>query len=135
MYITWDENLSVGIAELDSDHRDLLAILNDFFSSYYAGQGVVALDGILAKLIEHSKHHFDKEESLLEEHGYPSLSQHVNEHRKLIGQMERLEKSLRTETTPSLSNDTLKFLDGWLTDHIMGTDMGYKLHLTGLGER
>jgi len=141
MYVTWDESLSVGVAELDSDHKKLLAILDDFSTACYAGQGSQDLHDILARLIENAKHHFDKEEALMDRHGYPMLAEHKKEHLKLIEQMERLERSLRAEAADaaafplSVSNDTMKFLNNWLTDHIKADDLSYKPHLNSMGVR
>lgn len=132
MYITWEESLSVGVAELDLDHKKLLAIMDDFFSACYAGQGTESLDGILGRLIEYAEYHFDKEEALLEQHGYPGLDDQKNEHAKLIMQIERLEKSLRGEPASSVTNSTMKFLNNWLIDHIRNCDMRYKAYLNGL---
>ncbi|OHC75009.1 MAG: hypothetical protein A3G18_02255 [Rhodospirillales bacterium RIFCSPLOWO2_12_FULL_58_28] len=135
MYINWEENLSVGVAELDMDHKKLLAIMDDFFSACYAGQGTESPDKILDRLIEYTTYHFDKEEALLELHGYPGLDDQRKEHAKLVAQIERLANSLRGEAPSSVTNSTMKFLNNWLIDHIKNSDMRYTAYLNGMGVR
>jgi len=58
IYFRWNEKYSVGIAEIDAQHRHLVKMVNDLYEAMYAGQGREALGKILSGLIRYTQTHF-----------------------------------------------------------------------------
>ena len=71
--ITWDDSIITGIPTIDEDHKKLVDMLNDLFAACFAAQGPAVLGNILDQLLDYTKHHFEREEKMLEEANYERL--------------------------------------------------------------
>ncbi|MEO5353395.1 MAG: bacteriohemerythrin [Magnetococcus sp. XQGC-1] len=117
--IDWSDHLSVGVALVDEDHKELVGMVNELFSACFVGVGDDAVADILAKVIDYTQYHFTREEAFLREHASPDLPAHAEEHRQLTEQV----LAISRQGASALSEDVLVFLRDWLTHHILETDM------------
>ena len=60
--VEWNERLSVGVAEFDAAHRQLIAVIDKLFSAYRAGTLAGQVQPILGELITYADEHFEHEE-------------------------------------------------------------------------
>ena len=131
--ITWNEHLSVKVAELDQQHQKLIGIINDLTDAIKQGKGNAVVGEIVKALIDYAKIHFETEEKYFRQLGYPQASDHMKEHEEFVL------KVTGFETTPkgrfSLSVQVLQFLGDWLIKHIMGTDKAYSEFFNAKGLR
>ncbi|MBF0154173.1 MAG: hemerythrin family protein [Magnetococcales bacterium] len=116
--IEWSEELSVGVEAIDADHRKLVSLVNELFSAFFIGVGDEAVGAILTEVIDYTRHHFAREEALLNRLGSSDLAYHAEEHRQLTEQV----LAISCQGASALSEDVLLFLREWLAHHIMGTD-------------
>ena len=128
----WSDKFSVGINSIDTQHKQLIALINRLFDALSTGKGDKALAPILTELIVYTKTHFAYEERLFTQHGYPELHQHKAEHDKLAAQVLDIQKQMQ-EGKVGLSVSTMSFLKEWLSNHIVGTDKKYGPFLSGKG--
>ncbi|MBF0175402.1 MAG: hemerythrin family protein [Magnetococcales bacterium] len=119
MNIEWSDEMSVGVASIDADHKKLVGLVNDLFSAFFIGVGDDAVTTVLTEVIDYTQHHFAREEDFLRTHGSATLAFHAEEHRKLTEQV----LAISRQGASALSEDVLLFLRDWLTHHILGTDM------------
>jgi len=119
--IRWDANLSVGISQIDNEHRKLVDMVNSLHQGVNSGTGKEALGAILNTLISYTKTHFDAEERLMKQHAYPDYLQHKKEHTRLMLDVGEVVKLYQTGTA-TLPNNVLQFLVDWLTNHIKAED-------------
>lgn len=127
--LEWSDDLSVGIADIDKDHKKLLILLNQLFAAGLAGVGEEVLDNTLKELEEYTHYHFNREEELLARYEYPSLEPHKFQHQKLIKQLQEYSELARTQADSGLSADVMSFLRGWLINHIKEHDHQYASYL------
>jgi len=120
----WQENMSVGIREIDSHHKRIIALINKLEASLGKGEDQAITAEILTEVSNYTIYHFFAEESLMEKHGYPGYEQHKSEHLKLTGITFDFMGKLSGNKT-SLGQELLDFLINWLKDHILVTDMKY----------
>jgi hemerythrin len=120
--IEWNDTIAIGVPSIDEDHRRLVGLLNDLFAACFAAQGPAMIRKIMDELVDYTKYHFEREEKLLADVHYDNLDAHKAEHRTMVTQVEKYQKDLQKSATHDLSNDTLKFLSHWLTDHIQAED-------------
>ncbi len=121
--IEWDGSIAIGIASIDQDHKKLVDLLNELFAAGFAAMGPEMIDKILADLLDYTKYHFEREEALLAEVKYSKLDGHKAEHQNMIRRLQQIIREREQKgATHDLSNDTLKFLSHWLTDHIKAED-------------
>ena len=129
--LAWTEEMSVGIAVLDEEHRMLLGLIARIgeAASRKTPRGEIA--AIFDRLVEYTGKHFEHEEALFKKHGYPEAEAHAAEHRLLAGQVMDLNRD-REAVLPENVSD---FLVDWLKVHILGSDRKYSEFLRDKGLR
>lgn len=130
----WSDELSVGIQEIDEQHKVLLGLLNELHLAVFSQRGSVVCRGILDRLAEYTRVHFAVEESLMRILGYPDHEQHRHEHEMLTNQVVDLQHKLDTGQA-AISFELLHFLKLWLTKHINESDKRYGGHFLSRGIR
>ncbi len=133
-FFEWKQDYSVGIEDIDAQHKELVAILNELYDAMYAGQGREALGRVLNRLLGYARIHFAREEALMKDHGYPGYTEHKSKHEKMTRKVMELKKDFDAGVISSpvqISN----FLKNWLSRHIMGTDREYGPFLRSKGLR
>lgn len=122
----WKEEYSVGIEDIDRQHRVLLDYFTLFENSVESGGNWSGLHFILIQLRDFARIHFAVEETLMHLFGYPGAADHTGEHQEFFRKMKQLEQeSLHTDVTQG----TLEYLHHWLVAHILGADQGYAQHI------
>lgn len=131
-FLTWSDEYSVNIKEIDNQHRKLIEIINQLHEAMTEGKGGSVLDDTLQRLLDYTDYHFSAEERLMEAYNYPGYVHHKAEHAKLIRQVEEFQRRYRQNPT-GLAVQLLNFLKSWLTDHILKTDKQYSRYLNNQG--
>jgi hemerythrin len=89
-----------------------------------------AADAILGELVIQTRIHFAVEESLMRLLSFPETEAHVEEHRKLTEQLEKLRKRAQDfEVADGLTN----FIQTWLVDHVNHFDREFVGHFLAKG--
>ncbi len=127
--IEWSSELSVGIQDVDTEHQNLVRILNDLDEAMRAGKGSRIMEDILTRLLEYTVSHFESEERLMKESEYPKLQLHQSLHRQLVEKAVKLQKTFRNSGR-RITRETMDFLKYWLTNHIMVDDMAFGKYYT-----
>jgi hemerythrin len=122
--ITWTDRLSVNVAEIDQQHKKLLAMLSDLSDAVSSGKGYAALGGITNELVTYTATHFQTEEQYFARFGYPDADQHKREHAFFVKKVADFKREFANGKA-SLSTEVVFFLSDWLKQHIMGTDKKY----------
>jgi len=130
----WSNAYSVGISQIDTQHKGLIRLINDLHSAMAAGKGKHALGAILDELVRYTESHFAFEESVLRQRQYSNLAAHHTEHRKLTGQVIELRERFRASKL-TMSVEVMQFLKNWLADHIMVHDQAYARELKTVGAK
>jgi hemerythrin-like metal-binding protein len=117
---------------MDDQHGILMDTMNDLRLALVRGSGHQQINSQLEQLIEFTRKHFQSEEHLLEQHGFPGLPEHRAAHERLLGQVReavnRAEHSEDLEIQPLLG-----FLRTWYLDHIETVDRQYGPWLNARG--
>ncbi len=122
--IEWTPALSVGVAELDGQHKKLIDIINRFNDAMKTGKGSAALSGALKEVADYTIYHFGYEEKKLVEIGYAGLLKQKTEHKLFVDKLKNLQKDLDAKKV-MLSIEFMDFLKKWLTLHIAVNDKEY----------
>lgn len=133
-FITWTEQLSVGIESIDNQHKNLLAIINDLNDAMVANAADEIMQQIFERLTHYTVEHFAYEEELFDRYGYEGSPAHKAQHEALIGTVVVLKSKMESESN-RLGIEVMEFLKRWLTDHILKTDMDYAKELVGKGAK
>lgn len=119
--LVWGKILSVGVDEIDDDHRKLIQLFNILNHAVTAGEPPDYLVATLEELVNCTVWHFSHEERLMLKYGYPEIDEHKAEHRELIESARELQQQILLSDKP-VAEEHIEFLERWLTEHILTAD-------------
>lgn len=128
----WDDSLSIGVPEVDAQHRRLIAMLGEVEDAVRDKRGAQIAADALKRLCDYVVEHFAAEEALMDPDTYPDYDRHMSAH------MDGTDKALEflqavNEDKPVDMEAFLAFLAQWVREHIMGMDQGLGRHLRASG--
>lgn len=127
--LTWEEKYSVGIDEIDKQHKHLIELINQLYDAMRTGHGKEKLQSVLSELIEYTDYHFKTEEKLFDTYHYAQNKEHRVHHDSLRSQVMEFNQKFH-DGRSTLSLELLSFLKDWIKNHILNEDMQYKEFLT-----
>lgn len=130
--ITWNETLSVGVGQFDREHMKMIDMINMLHAAMKEGKGKEILARILDDLSNYTRTHFETEEKVLKQNGYPDFENHKKQHDKLVLEVAKIVKNYHNDNKP-LPAHIMQFLVDWLTTHITGEDKKYGPFLNSKG--
>lgn len=122
--IIWGPKLATGIEEIDTQHKELIRMINELHKAMKQKAGIQRSGAILDGLAKYTVYHFAHEEKLFKQYNYPEYEEHKKIHEKLVATVLAFQKDFNSGKA-SLSVDLMDFLTKWLKDHIMKSDMKY----------
>lgn len=122
--ITWDQSYSVGVAELDGHHKQLIWMLNELHFAMTSDRGQDIIRDIVVEMLAYARMHFSIEEGYMRKSQYLGHLQHLTEHKNFELKAQELAQRCR-EGEFVLSLEVVRFLSDWLKAHILDTDMKY----------
>lgn len=137
LFVEWTDDLSVGIQEIDDQHKVLIDLINRLFDEtirHQEGSDTTVIDEILYKLVEYTVIHFTVEESLFRIFQYPETETHSRHHSELKAQVVELQRKVK-QREAQVNTELLLFLKGWLTNHIQREDKLYAPFLLKQGAK
>lgn len=127
--IEWNENYSVGVVELDEQHKKLFKVINTMFEADDLSVNSKTITDLLTDVVEYAFVHFETEERYMSESEYPDLASHIRAHdifRKKVDEL-RTAQMAKNKNMPS---DMIRFLYEWLVNHIMFCDKKYMPYIS-----
>jgi len=124
--LTFDDAFLTGVTEIDSQHRNLIDLVNEAGNNLTAHSSPKQLKLIAQELLSYAIYHFQTEERLMEEYGYKeqdttNAEAHIRSHREFSAQVVTLQEALQNREFVD-TDDLLDFLVRWVTGHILETD-------------
>lgn len=123
--LTWSQENSVGVAELDNQHQKMFSIINNLSDLMSKSKVQGEIDSVLDELIKYADYHFQTEENYFEKYNYENKQEHIllhNEYKEKIPQLIIMSK---TEGGMIASFAILDFLEDWWIKHINFEDKKY----------
>jgi hemerythrin len=123
MKFVWTEDLSVGIGEIDAQHREFIRLMSDLpdelSESYDAKK---AIERIIS-LEEYAGRHFGTEEMFMSVYGYPPAGAHKVLHDKFRSEIKLMRERAEHEEKPAKILELNHTIYNWFVEHIKVTDM------------
>lgn len=130
--LPWSDAYSVGVEEIDEQHKGLVRLLNSLHQAIHERHGTEVSRRILNELTEYTRVHFAVEESLMRISGYPDFENHKKIHGVLIQQVQEMQARIDAGTA-KVSFELLHFLKHWLAHHIVESDKAFGRHFAQFG--
>jgi hemerythrin-like metal-binding protein len=126
--IRWSNELELGIAKIDNQHKQLINIINELSIVVEYNQSNSSLIPILERLAAYAHTHFKEEEDIFEKYDYIDRLEHEAEHAVFIDKIKYIRKMSDLMDSP-MSANVKDFLLSWLWSHIKTRDLEYKLFI------
>ena len=121
----WTEQYSVGDPLMDAYHHIFFKTIHDL-ARELADLPSQAVEERIAFLVNYASMHFDSEEQLMQEIGFPELETHKELHKVFREQIAALQNRYLATPSAPIAEELLEFCQIWLSQHILGEDMKYK---------
>jgi hemerythrin len=124
--IAWSDYLSVGVPEMDDEHRQFISRVNDLNKAIIESEDKSTVERLMDLMLMEASHHFWHEQELLARWKYPETAAHIAKHAELTAQFERLMKEFAQTDVNfvwALKGLQLKQL---LVEHLLKEDMKYR---------
>jgi hemerythrin-like metal-binding protein len=126
--MTWTEAMSVGVPELDADHRVLIKVINELALNSANQDRDSVLRQCLYALLRYAEFHFGREEKVMEACGFPGIDHHKDEHVAFTDHIQSLARKIDEGEVAAgdvVDQDLLDYLKNWLFHHILIEDKAY----------
>ena len=119
--LSWSRQYEIGNALIDDEHQELFRRINAFHDNWLEQREVQAIAVLLNQLIAYAEMHFQHEEAVMRDAGFPRLDEHQAVHEAMVETIFRLRQTFE-QTNGRIEMETIKFVKSWLIEHIVRND-------------
>ena len=123
--LRWREEFSIGIADVDQEHRELVELISILQKDLRVGTDTAIIVRALENIYTQIASHFALEEKIMRDMRYPAMAVHQEDHETLLDDLRDIIDQVRDDGVldeTGLTDD----LDRWFSDHFRTHDV--KLH-------
>jgi hemerythrin len=132
-FLQWRTEYSIGIPEIDKQHKEIMVLINDLLKLCKEDNNNgnrESFTGLVLVIMEHFQKHFEAEENLMMERNYPRYGKHKERHDKLLEDMRKITERIVTEERRMSLINMVIYLREWFVENIYGMDKEMGEYLT-----
>jgi hemerythrin len=118
--IQWREEFCIDNAIIDSQHKWLLKLAGRLLEIEPRPENFEEVKMIVMQLYQYMEFHFQREERLAKDIGYPKQEAHAKAHRIIIEEMNAM--MISCTTFEDLRPQLHKIISGWIEHHVFTMD-------------
>lgn len=125
----WNDDYSVGIEEIDKQHKHLIGIGSELMELVKHHSNDDLYDDVIdavERMKDYTVYHFATEERMMAKAGFKGLDDHKVEHVRFIEKLDEVDLSELDSNQTEFIMDILKFISTWIFKHIIGADFEYR---------
>ena len=133
----WSDQYAIGGGIIDKENKALFDLVNKFNQSIPDFQTPGQMLSILGSFKKYTQIHFPREEKLQQVSGYSFCEDHKKEHGALVEKLNGfIEKVMgaNEDNVTDLAVEIGKFLEEWITGHVIESDLSLKPYVDRLRE-
>lgn len=123
--ITWRDEFSVGVAAVDHEHREMIALINELDQAMQSDASQAAVVQALGEIYARISAHFALEEKTMRAARYTDFATHKQDHEQLLDELLDVIDSVDDDGRYDRA-DLSRNLERWFSDHFRTHDA--KLH-------
>ncbi|MGB0989656.1 MAG: GGDEF domain-containing protein [Halarcobacter sp.] len=129
----WNENLEIGIEEIDEQHKTIIELLNKLANSLTQDEAI-EVEETFNELAKYADFHFKSEEKVWQKHikDEELLKQHNHSHESFLPKVLELKEKNKDKNYNEAIEEILLFLIRWLAFHIVDEDKRFALVIKAL---
>jgi|ERR1035437_3391861 hemerythrin len=132
MYTEWTPEMSVGIGDIDVQHRKMIRKINEISEAVDASKSKEEITEAIKFFEVYSEEHFNTEEGYMQVYRYPDYIGHQKEHKQILEDMAQVrEKFNRGEITEKEVYEGSRKVAEWFVVHMKTTDSRMAVFLRG----
>ncbi|MEJ2620237.1 MAG: hemerythrin family protein [Candidatus Thiodiazotropha sp.] len=120
----FDNRFMLDVKQMDETHLEFVDLVNRL--DVADKESFQSLFKILA---EHTKAHFENEQLMMEQSGFPATSEHVSDHQRVLGELARFGKRVAAGSTTMARAYVREQLPHWFDLHVKTMDSALAAHL------
>jgi hemerythrin len=127
-FITWEKEYSVDVLEIDTQHKELMTLINNSINNC-TGNSIKEreyFDKAIDMEINFMTEHFKTEEKILEKTQYEKYEEHKKEHEVFLKKIKKLAEEVKEGKKELNLFDLTLYIKEWLLSHILLYDKGAK---------
>jgi hemerythrin-like metal-binding protein len=136
--ITWDSGLSVGVKEIDYQHKEIINLINYCIINCNGDKNNEKriFETLVLAGINNMTEHFSTEEEILKRTDYPKYNEHKEEHEKVLKELKKTIDEVKDNIKELNLLKILLFLRDWIIKHLLEHDKEAKEYfLTGINKK
>lgn len=119
MLVQWRPDLECGVAEIDTQHKEIFNRINALLEASQQGKGRAEIGQVLDFLAAYVVVHFTAEERFMQQTGYPNREAHRKLHQDFVADFTSLKQRFETDgATSALVIQVQRRVVDWLIHHI-----------------
>lgn len=123
--LEWEDIYSVGVLEIDQQHQQLFAIINELVDEIGHNVKKERLIEIINSLVEYKKIHFATEEKYFKEFNFEGAPEHLLAHKQFEEGLSKIQEEYKDDII-MFAFELIDYIEDWLISHLMNMDQKYK---------
>jgi hemerythrin len=124
--LEWTDELSVGIPEVDAEHRQFIRLVDELNDAIIRRMDVAEIKKRLQAILDDAMAHFDHEAALFREWNYPEAAEHEEKHARIALTLREMMSRLQTDATEYEWVEAGLAVKKIVIDHLLSEDMKYR---------
>ena len=119
--IEWKDQYSLGVSEIDYEHRELIELINDLYARLQRADSDTVVADFLGEIYARIAAHFALEEKVMRDNDYDEYAEHKDDHERLLDDI----RDLMDDYEDGVYVDVERFgdrLDDWFGEHFRTRD-------------
>lgn len=134
--IIWSKDFETGVSEIDEQHKELINRLNTVVTSGMASITKEETEKTIKFLGDYIIKHFNDEEMLQKQWGYPKYEWHKGQHQHYVNEFKKLKSEyMQNGASAKFTLVLNKSMIDWIVKHIKSVDVElgkyYLAHIKG----
>ena len=126
--IEWRKEFETGVAEVDHEHRELVALINVLHEKMGEGANKETTSAFLGEVFAKISAHFALEETVMRKHRYDEYVAHKSDHEKLLDDLRDIMDDFEADATADYEKALGEVVRDWFVNHFKTKDA--RLHRT-----
>ncbi len=118
--IKWTPDLSIGVGDIDVQHRQFVSIMQELATSIKKGKDK-KIEETISFLEKYAEVHFNLEQMYMMFYSYPETANHIKEHKQFKEEIKELRK--KSDNKQLKISDVNEKLKNYFFNHIKTIDM------------
>ena len=121
----WSDDLLSGFPIMDSQHKKLFQLVNDFADETDENASIHTVITFLENLENYCEVHFNYEEAIMQKHSYPLTNYHSDLHRDLKRTLKKMKSQVEQRELSNPYQNVISVCTQWLHNHVSWEDLTF----------